>query len=172
MVQEDLNTLSSQLKPFHSRILRTWVQGLAAEDQHHKRDKKRAAGDANDAPAAKKHSNTPPSAEIKEKEGTKHIAKEDEDEDEKEEDEDKDDTGDEDEDEDEDEDSDEGDEEASCGAAGEQEGVGDGKSAADVLIVGEEKAQYHKEDGKRAIEGVNDALVLSLCCSTGVRVRA
>ena len=42
---------------------------------------------------------------------------------------------------DEDEDSDEGDEEASCGAAGEQEGVGDGKSAADVLIVGEEKAQ-------------------------------
>ena len=55
----------------------------------------------NDAPAAKKHSNTPPSAEIKEQEGTKHIAKEDEDEDEKEEDEDKDDTGDEDEDEDE-----------------------------------------------------------------------
>ena len=41
----------------------------------------------NDAPAAKKHSNTPPSAEIKEQEGTKHIAKEDEDEDEKEEDE-------------------------------------------------------------------------------------
>jgi hypothetical protein len=94
LVQEDLNTLSSQLKPFHSRILRTWVQGLAAEDPHHKRDKKRAAGDANDAPAAKKHSNAPPSAEIKEQEGTKHIAKEDEDEDEKEEDEDKDDTGD------------------------------------------------------------------------------
>ena len=68
-----------------------------------------------------------------------------EDEDEKEEDEDKDDTGDEDEDEDEDEDSDEGDEEASYGAAGEQEGVGDGKSAADVLIVGEEKAQHHNE---------------------------
>jgi hypothetical protein len=85
LVQEDLNTLSSQLKPFHSRILRTWVQGLAAEDQHHKRDKKRAAGDVNDAPAAKKHSNTPPSTEIKEQEGTKHIAKEDEDEDEKEE---------------------------------------------------------------------------------------
>ncbi len=82
------------------------------------------------------------------------------------------DTGDEDGDEDEDEDSDQGDEEASCGAPGEQKGVGDGKSAADVLIVGEEKAQYHKEDGKRAIEGVNDALVLSLCCSTGVRVRA
>jgi cobalamin biosynthesis protein CobT len=156
LVQEDLNTLSSQLKPFHSRILRTWVQGLAAEDPHHKRDKKRAAGNVNDAPAAKKHSNTPPSAEIKEQEGTKHIAKEDEDEDEKEEDEDKDDTGDEDEDEDEDEDSDEGDEEASCGAAGEQEGVGDGKSAADVLIVGEEKAQHHNEDGKRASEGVND----------------
>ena len=121
------------------------------------RDKKRAAGDVNDAPAAKKHSNAPPSAEIKEQEGTKHIAKEDEDEDEKEEDEDKDDTGDEDEDEDEDEDSDEGDEEASCGAAGEQEGVGDGKSAADVLIVGEEKSQHHNEDGKRGSEGVNDA---------------
>ena len=71
----------------------------------------------NDAPAAKKHSNTPPSAEIQEQEGTKHIAKEDEDEDEKEEDEDEDDTGVEDKDEDEDEDSDEGDEEASCGAA-------------------------------------------------------
>jgi hypothetical protein len=79
LVQEDLNTLSSHLKPFHSRILRTWVQGLAAEDQHHKRDKKRAAGKVNDGPAAKKHSNTPPSAEIKEQEGTKHIAKEDED---------------------------------------------------------------------------------------------
>jgi hypothetical protein len=105
LVQEDLNALSSQLTQFHSRILRTWVQGLAAADQHHKRDKKRAAGDVNDAPAAKKHSNAPPSAEIKEQEGTKHIAKEDGDEDEKEEDEDKDDTGDEDEDEDEDEDS-------------------------------------------------------------------
>ena len=38
LVQEDLNALSSQLTPFHSRILRTWVQGLAAADQHHKRD--------------------------------------------------------------------------------------------------------------------------------------
>ena len=37
LVQEDLNALSSQLTPFHSRILRTWVQGLAAADQHHKR---------------------------------------------------------------------------------------------------------------------------------------
>ena len=37
------------------------------------------------------------------------------------------------------------------------EGVGDGKSAADVLIVGEEKAQHHNEDGKRVSEGVNDA---------------
>jgi hypothetical protein len=46
---------------------------------------------------------------------------------------------------DEDEDSDQGDEEASCGALGKQKGVG-----------GEEKAQYHKEDGKRAIEGVNN----------------
>jgi hypothetical protein len=63
LVQEDLNTLSSQLKPFHSRILRTWVQGLTVEDEHHKRDKKRAAGDVKDAPAAKKHSNSPPSAE-------------------------------------------------------------------------------------------------------------
>ena len=35
LVQEDLNALSSQLTPFHSRILRTWVQGLAAADQHH-----------------------------------------------------------------------------------------------------------------------------------------
>ncbi len=73
--------------------------------------------------------------------------KEDEDEDEEEEDEDEEDTGDEDEDADEDEDSDQGDEETSCGAPGEQKGVGDGKSAADVLIVGEEKAQHHKEDG-------------------------
>ncbi len=54
------------------------------------------------------------------------------------------------------EDSDQGDEEASCGALGKQKGVGDGESAADVLIVGEEKTQYHKEDGKRAIEGVNN----------------
>ena len=128
--------------------------------------------------------------------GYKAIAKEEEDEDEEEEDEDEEDTGDEDEDADENEDSDQGDEETSCGAAGEKKGVGDGKSAADVLIVGEEKAQHHKEDGKRASEGVNDApaatkaktttlsteqqsselnyfaLVLSLCCSTGVRVGA
>ena len=69
LVQEDLNTLSSQLKPFHSRILRTWVQRLAAADEHHKRDKKRAAGDVNDGPAAKKHSNSPPSAETQEQEG-------------------------------------------------------------------------------------------------------
>ena len=48
LVQEDLNALSSQLTPFHSRILRTWVQGLASADQHHKRDKKRAAGDVNE----------------------------------------------------------------------------------------------------------------------------
>jgi hypothetical protein len=64
LVQEDLNLLSSQLKQFHSRILCTWVQGLAGEDEHHKRDKKRAAGDTmNDGPAAKKHSNSPPSAD-------------------------------------------------------------------------------------------------------------
>ena len=35
--------------------------------------------------------------------------------------------------------------------------MGDGKSATDVLIVGEEKAQHHNEDGKQASEGVNDA---------------
>ena len=115
----------------------------------------------NDGPAAKKHSNSPPSDEKQEQEGTKQIAKEDEDEEVEDEDEDEEDTGDEDEDADEDEDSDQGDEEASCGALGKQKGVG-----------GEEKAQYHKEDGKRASEGVNDAPVLSLCCSTGVRVRA
>jgi hypothetical protein len=161
LVQEDLNTLSSKLKQFHSRILLTWVQGLASEDQHHKRDKKRAAGDVNDAPAVKEHSNSPPSAEIQEQEGTKHIGQEDEDEDEEEEDEDEEDTGDEDKDTDQDEDSDEGDKEASCGASGEQEGVGDGKRAADVLISGEEKVQHHKEDGKRATEGVKDAPVVT-----------
>jgi hypothetical protein len=98
LVQEDLNTLSSQLKQVHSRILRTWVQGLASEDEHHKRDKNRAAGDAmNDGPGAKKHSNSPPSAETQEQEGTKQIAKEDEDEEVEDEDEDEEDTGDEDE---------------------------------------------------------------------------
>jgi hypothetical protein len=96
----------------------------------------------------KKHSNSPPSAEIQEQEGTKHIAKEDEDEDEEEEDEDEEENGDEDEYGDEDEDSDDEDEEASIGAAGEQEGAGDGKSAADVLIVDEERVQHHKEDGE------------------------
>ena len=166
LVQEDLNTLSSKLKQFHSRILLTWVQGLASEDQHHKRDKKRAAGDVNDAPAVKEHSNSPPSAEIQEQEGTKHIGQEDEDEDEEEEDEDEEDTGDEDKDTDQDEDSDEGDKEASCGASGEQEGVGDGKRAADVLISGEEKVQHHKEDGKRATEGVKDAPVVTKAKTT------
>jgi hypothetical protein len=102
----------------------------------------------NDAPAPKKHSNSPPSAEIQEQQGTKHIAKEDEDEDEDEEDEDEEENGDEDKDGDEDEDSDDEDEEVIGGAAGEQEGAGDGKSAADVLIVGEERARRHKEDGK------------------------
>jgi hypothetical protein len=90
--------LGSKLKQFHNRILRTWVQGLAAEDHHHKRDKKRAAGDVKDDPAPKKHSNSPPSAEIQDQEGTKHIAKEDEDEDEEEEDEDEEENADEDED--------------------------------------------------------------------------
>ncbi len=79
------------------------------------------------------------------------------------------------------------------GAAGEQ-GAGDGKSDEDVRIIGQQSAQHHKEDGKRAAECVNDAaaakkaktstlstdqqsfvskfnlffFVLSLCCSTGV----
>jgi hypothetical protein len=70
--------------------------GLATEDEHHKRDKKRSAGDAmNDGPAAKKHSNSPPSDETQEQEGTKQIAKEDEDEEVEDEDEDEEDTGDE-----------------------------------------------------------------------------
>ena len=54
LVQEDLNTLSSQLKQFHSRILRIWVQGLAVEVEHHKRDKKRAAGDVNECSCSEK----------------------------------------------------------------------------------------------------------------------
>jgi hypothetical protein len=54
LVQEDLNALDSKLKQFHSRILRTWVQGLAEEDQHHKRDKKRAVGDVNECSCSEK----------------------------------------------------------------------------------------------------------------------
>ena len=55
-----------------------------------------------------------------------------------------------------DEDSDEEDKEVHGGAAGEQ-GAGDGKSDEDVRIIGEQSAQHHKEDGKRATAGVNDA---------------
>jgi hypothetical protein len=159
LVQEDLIALGSKLNQFHSRILRTWVQGLAAEDQHRKRDKKRAVGDVNDAPAPKKRSNSPLSTEPQEQEGTKNIAKEDEykDEEEENEEEEEEENGDEDEDADEDEDSDDEDEENRCGASGDQVGAGDGKSDADGLIVCEERTQHHKEDGKRALEGVNDA---------------
>ena len=57
LVQEDLDALSSQLTPFHSRILHTWVQGLAAADQHHKRDKKRAAGDVNELAMQSQYNN-------------------------------------------------------------------------------------------------------------------
>jgi len=64
--------------------------------------------------------------------------------------------GDEDADADEDEDSDEEDKEVHGGAAGEQ-GAGDGKSDEDVCIIGQQSAQHHKEDGKRAAECVNDA---------------
>ena len=71
----------------------------------------------NYAPAASKHSNSPPS------------------EDEGEEDEDEEENGDKDEDADEDEDSDVEDEEAHGGAAGEQEGSGDGKIDKDVRII-------------------------------------
>jgi hypothetical protein len=73
-----------------------------------------------------------------------------------EEDEDEEENGDEDADADADEDSDEEDKEVHGGAAGEQ-GAGDGKSDEDVRIIGEQSAQHHKEDGKRATEGVNDA---------------
>ena len=72
------------------------------------------------------------------------------------EDEDEEENGDEDADADADEDSDEEDKEAHGGAAGEQ-GAGDGKSDEDVRIIGERSEQHHKEDGKRATEGVDDA---------------
>jgi hypothetical protein len=55
-----------------------------------------------------------------------------------------------------DEDSDEEDKEVHGGAAGER-GAGDGKSDEDVCIIGQQSAQHHKEDGKRATECVHDA---------------
>ena len=128
--EEDLVVLCSKLKPFQSKLLRKWVQGLGAEQ--------RAAAFMKDASAAKNHSTSPPL------------------EDKGEEDEDEVENGDEDADADEDEDSDEEDKEVHGGAAGEQ-GAGDGKSDEDVRIIGQQSAQHHKEDGKRATECVNDA---------------
>jgi hypothetical protein len=122
--------LCSKLKPFQSKILRKWVQGLGVEQ--------RAAAFMKDTDGAKNHSTSPPL------------------EDKGEEDEDEEENGDEDEDADADEDSDEEDKEAHGGASGEQ-GAGDGKSDKDVRIIGERSDQHHKEDGKRATEGVDDA---------------
>ena len=128
--EDDLVVLCSKLKPFQSKLLRKWVQGLGAEQ--------RAAAFMKDASAAKNHSTSPPL------------------EDKGEEDEDEEENGDEDADADEDEDSDEEDKEVHGGAAGER-GAGDGKSDEDVCIIGQQSAQHHKEDGKRATECVNDA---------------
>jgi len=128
--EEDLVVLCSKLKPFQSKLLRKWVQGIGVEQ--------RAAAFMKDASAAKNHSTSPPL------------------EDKGEEDEDEEENGDEDADADADEDSDEEDKEAHGGAAGEQ-GAGDGKSDEDVRIIGERSEQHHKEDGKRATEGVDDA---------------
>ena len=130
--EDDLVVLCSKLKPFQSKLLRKWVQGLGAEQ--------RAAAFMKDASAAKNHSTSPP---------LEDKGAEDEDEEE---------NGDEDADADEDEDSDEEDKEVHGGAAGER-GAGDGKSDEDVRIIGQQSAQHHKEDGKRAKECVceNDA---------------
>jgi hypothetical protein len=128
--EDDLVVLCSKLKPFQSKLLRKWVQGLGAEH--------RAAAFMKDVSAAKNHSTSPPL------------------EDKGEEDEDEVENGDEDADADEDEDSDEEDKEVHGGAAGER-GAGDGKSDEDVRIIGQQSAQHHKEDGKRAAECVNDA---------------
>jgi hypothetical protein len=139
--EEDLAVLCSKLKPFQSKLLRKWVQGLGAEQG--------ADAFMKDASAAKNHSTSPP---------LEHKGEEDEDEE------------DEDADADEDEDSDEEDKEVHGGAAGKQGagdgksdedvriiGQGDGKSDEDVRIIGQQSAQHHKEDGKRAAECVNDA---------------
>ena len=135
--EDDLVVLCSKLKPFQSKLLRKWVQGLGAEQ--------RAAAFMKDASAAKNHSTSPPL------------------EDKGEEDEDEEENGDEDADADEDEDSDEEDKEVHGGAGGEQ-GAGDGKSDEDVRIIGQQSTQHHKEvwsleeeDGKRTAECVNDA---------------
>jgi ABC-type Zn2+ transport system substrate-binding protein/surface adhesin len=88
--EDDLVVLCSKLKPFQSKLLRKWVQGLGAEQ--------RAAAFMKDASAAKNHSTSPPL------------------EDKGEEDEDEEENGDEDADADEDEDSDEEDKEVHGGA--------------------------------------------------------
>jgi len=92
--EDDLVVLCSKLKPFQSKLLRKWVQGLGVEQ--------RAAAFMKDASAAKNHSTSPP---------LEDKGAEDEDEEE---------NGDEDADADEDEDSDEEDKEVHGGAAGEQ----------------------------------------------------
>ena len=114
--EDDLVVLCSKLKPFQSKLLRKWVQGLGAEQ--------RAAAFMKDVSAAKNHSTSPP---------LEDKGAEDEDEEE---------NGDEDADADEDEDSDEEDKEVHGGAAGEQ-GAGDGKSDEDVRIIGQQSAQHH-----------------------------
>ena len=103
--EDDLVVLCSKLKPFQSKLLRKWVQGLGAEQ--------RAAAFMKDASAAKNHSTSPP---------LEDKGEEDEDE------------GGEDADADEDEDSDEEDKEVHGGAAGEQ-GAGDGKSDEEFSFV-------------------------------------
>ena len=50
--EDDLVVLCSKLKPFQSKLLRKWVQGLGAEQ--------RAAAFMKDASAAKNHSTSPP----------------------------------------------------------------------------------------------------------------
>ena len=50
--EEDLAVLCSKLKPFQSKLLRKWVQGLGAEQG--------AAAFMKDASAAKKHSTSSP----------------------------------------------------------------------------------------------------------------
>ena len=50
--EDDLVVLCSKLKPFQSKLLRKWVQGLGAEQ--------RAAAFMKDVSAAKNHSTSPP----------------------------------------------------------------------------------------------------------------
>jgi hypothetical protein len=154
--EDDLVALCSKLKQFFpSKILRKWVQGLVNEQ--------RAASFMKNDSAAKQHSTSPPSEDGG-----------DEDEDEQE-------NWNEDEDADADEDSDEENEEAHGGAAGEQ-GVGDSKSIL-VLVVPEVPVLetaicvcvYHCSTYDKPVRvggGVCVCVVVSLCCSTGVRCGA